>query len=106
MIMKMTRAEIEKINREEARRDKIREKVYYRLYKFTDYGWAFPVNCEDNLKRWLSPELFERLTTCDDRTFETLAIPLARLQEKDEVGLYHPRQPAQGPSGYKDGGEE
>jgi hypothetical protein len=75
----------EEMTRIEAKQEKMREKVYYRLYKKMDYGRAFPVNCEDNLKRRATPALFERLATCDDKTFEEVAVPLARLEKAEEA---------------------
>jgi hypothetical protein len=72
----MTRSEVEQ--------EKLREKVYGRLYRLMNYGWVFPVDFEDNLKRWASPALFERLAACDNKEFEEVAVPLARLPEEKE----------------------
>jgi hypothetical protein len=48
-------------------------------------GWEFSVNCEDNLKQWATPALFERLAFCDDKTFDKVAVPLARLEKVKEA---------------------
>jgi hypothetical protein len=59
--------------------EKARNRVYDRLYKLSRYGWVFPVGFEQNLKLWATPALFAKLANCNDKTFEEIAVPLARF---------------------------
>jgi hypothetical protein len=74
------------MTRSETRRTtKARLTVSERLHKLAEDGRVFPDGAGNNLYAWATPALYERLADCDNKEFEDVAVPLARLEKIKEA---------------------